>query len=456
MRNRPVPPAGGKASRHFLLLLVVLLPTLARREAWTAWAQVASGGHRLYWVGSWAAAQQVPEPRNALPSPDLRDVTLRQIVHLSAGGRALRVRLSNAFGVAPLHIGSAHVARPLSLAEGSIDPATDVALTFSGRHDVTIPAGAEYVSDPVTFPAAALSDLAVTLYWEDAPAQQTSHPGARETSFLAHGERVSAVSLPRAMTVTHWFLLAGVDVAQVVPASAIVILGDSITDGRGATTNGNDRWPDQLAQRLQAEPATRGWGVLNLGIGGNRLLQDGLGPNALARFDRDVAGQTAARVLLVLEGINDLGTLTLEHPLPAGEHAALVRRIVAAYTQLVRRAHGQGMRVMGATLTPDGDSGYDRRDARHHADRDAVNAWIRTPGHFDAVVDFDRAVRDPKHPEHLLPAFDSGDHLHLSPAGYGAMAAAVPLNFFVRSEAAPPDDAKPDARAHAVNQPRIQ
>ena len=434
-------------------MLLALLPTMARRDAWTARAQVAPAGHRLNWVGSWAAAQQVPEARNALPTPDLRDATLRQIVHLSAGGRALRVRLSNAFGVAPLHIGSAHVARPLSLAVGSIDPATDVALTFSGRHDVTIPAGAEYVSDPVTFPATALSDLAVTLYLEDPPAQQTSHPGSRETSFLAHGMRVSAVSLSQAEATEHWFFLSGVDVAQVFSASAIVILGDSITDGRGATTNGNDRWPDQLAQRLQATRATRGWGVLNLGIGGNRLLQDGLGPNALARFDRDVAGQTAASVLLVLEGINDLGTLTLEQPMPEAEHAGLVQRIIAAYAQLVRRAHGQGMRVVGATLTPDGDSGYDRRDARHRADRDAVNAWIRTPGHFDAVVDFDRVVRDPKHLEQLLPAYDSGDHLHPSPAGYGAMAAAVPLAFFIRSEAAPLADAKQRARALSINQP---
>lgn len=417
------------------LIRLALLLAFCLACAGMAGAQAAP---RQHWVGSWASGQQIPEPRNALAPEDLRDATLRQMVHLSAGGRALRVRLSNAFGTAPLHITSVHIARPQSLTEGSIDTATDTALTFSGQPDVTIPAGAEYYSDPVAFPVAPLSDLAVTLHLDDPPAQQTSHPGSRETSFLAHGDQVSAATLKGAKTFEHWFFLSGVDVAESSPAASIVAFGDSITDGHGATTNGNDRWPDDLARRLQANPATRGFGVLNVGIGGNRMLLDGLGPNALARFDRDVASQTAARAVIVLEGINDLGMQTRLHPVSKAEHEALVRNIIAAYAQMILRAHARGIRVMGATITPDGGNGYYHPDALNNADRHAINEWIRTPGHFDAVVDFDKVVRDPAHPDQLLPAYDSGDHLHPSSAGYRAMAAAIPLSFFTRPAVARP------------------
>ena len=412
---------------RFLFLLVLGVACAAVAGAQTAL-------HQQHWVGSWASGQQIPEPRNALAPEDLRDATLRQIVHLSAGGGVLRVRLSNAFGTEPLHITSVHVARPLSLTTGRIDKATDTALTFAGQPDVTIPAGAEYDSDPVTFSAAALSDMAVTMHIEAPPAQQTSHPGSRETSFLAHGDQVAAATLKDVKTFEHWFFLSGVDVEAAQSAQAIVAFGDSITDGHGATTNGNDRWPDDLARRLQGNPATRGFGVLNAGIGGNRMLLDGLGPNALARFDRDVTAQTAVRTVILLEGINDLGTQTRLHPVSQAGHDELVHAILAAYAQVVLRAHAQGIRVMGATITPDGGNGYYHPDALNDADRQRINGWIRTPGHFDAVVDFDKVVRDPAHPDQLLPAYDSGDHLHPSPAGYRAMAAAIPLSFFTHLE----------------------
>ena len=382
------------------------------------------------WVGSWASSQQIPEPRNALDPNDLRDATLRQIVHLTIGGNELRVRLSNAFGTEPLHITAAHIARPLSPSTASVDVSTDKALTFSGSPDITIPAGAEYISDPVAFPAAAVSSLAISLYIETPPVQQTSHPGSRQTSFLVHGNQVSAVDLPNAKPVDHWYQISGVDVAASPQAASVVVMGDSITDGRGSTTNGNDRWPDNLARRLQGFPATRMIGVLNVGTGGNRLLQDGLGPSALARFDRDVLARAGVRSLIVLEGINDLGTLTVDHDVSAEEHQSLVRRVTGAYEQIVRRAQAHGIRVMGATITPDMDNASYHPTPVNEADRQAVNAWIRTPGHFDAVVDFDKVVRDPARPDHLLPAYDSGDHLHPSPAGYHAMADAIPLSFF--------------------------
>lgn len=410
------------------------LPWLALRAAWIAvfWVQAAAAGPLggLSWVGSWASSQQIPEPQNALPAQALRDATLRQIVHLTVGGRELRVRLSNAFGTAPLTLLAVHVAVPLSKATGRIDPATDETLTFAGSPVVTIPAGADYDSDPVAFDARALSDLAITLYLRVPPQRQTSHPGSRETSFLLHGDHVADPMLPGASTFAHWFFISGVDVRQSAPGAAIVTLGDSITDGHATADNSDTRWPDDLARRLQSSPATRGLSVLNVGTGGNRLLLDGLGPNALARFDRDVLAQTGVCYLIVLEGVNDLGTATRLAPVSAAQHRKLVHRLIAAYEQIILRAHAHGITVVGGTITPYSGSNYYHPSAASEADRQAINAWIRERGHFDAVVDFDRVLRDPRHPDRLLPAYDSGDHLHPSPAGYRAMAAAIPLSLF--------------------------
>jgi lysophospholipase L1-like esterase len=380
-----------------------------------------------HWVGSWAASQQTPETANLLDPELMRDGTLRQIVHLSVGGDQLRVRLSNAFGTAPLHLTAVHVAKPVSPAGAAIDAATDKALTFGGEADVTIPAGAEYVSDPVTFPAAALSDLAITVHYDEPPTGETGHPGSRATSYVVHGDLVSAVNLPDAKKVEHWYQISGVDVVGPEKATTVVTLGDSITDGHGATTNGNDRWPDVLAARMQADKSTKVMGVLNHGIGGNRLLMDGLGPNALARFDRDVVAQTAVHVVIVLEGVNDLGTLTRDRDATAEAHAALVKRIEGAYQQMIVRAHAHGIRVIGTTILPWGGSKYYHPGPESEADRQAINAWIRDPSHFDGVVDFDAMMRDPAHPNLILPAYDSGDGLHPGPAGYKAMGDAIPL-----------------------------
>lgn len=381
------------------------------------------------WVGSWASAQQIPEPQNALSPDDFRDATLRQIVHLSAGGRALRVHLSNAFGIAPLHLASVHVAHPVSAASARIDRTTDQALTFSGHNDVTIPAGADYISDRLDYPLAPGSDLGVSIHYTQAPQQQTGHPGSRATSYLAHGDLVSSADLPNARKIEHWYQLSGVDVATSSGAFSVVAFGDSITDGHGSTTNGNDRWPDVLAQRLRTA-GMRNAGVLDAGIGGNHLLTDGLGPNALARFDRDILAQTGVRVVIVLEGVNDLGGLARTAPATAAEHAALVEHVLAANEQIVHRGHAAGLRVIGGTILAYVGSDYYHPDPASEADRQAVNAWIRTPGHFDAVIDFDQVTRDPAHPERLRPAYDCGDHLHPSPAGYAAMANAIPLALF--------------------------
>lgn len=392
----------------------------------TCFAQASAA--QPVWIASWATSQQIPELGNALPPEALHDATLRQIVHLSLGGTALRVHVSNAFGDAPLHFTSVHIARPVAPDGPAIDPATDRALTFGGATNVIVPAGAEFVSDPVTEPVARLSDLAITIHFDDPPARETGHPGSRATSYYVPGDQVAAATFTNAGKVDHWYQLAAVDVLAEAGAGAVVALGDSTTDGHGATTNGNDRWTDDLAARLAQ--AARPVAVANAGIGGNHLLIDGLGPSALSRIDRDLLAPAGVRWVIVFEGINDLGGLTLQGEVPPADHAALVARILAAYQQIIVRAHAHRLRIYGATITPDGGSGFYHPGPLNEADRQAVNAWIRGAGHFDAVIDFDAAVRDPQHPDRLLPAFDCGDHLHPSPAGYHAMANAIPLNLF--------------------------
>jgi lysophospholipase L1-like esterase len=360
----------------------------------------------------------------------MRDATVRQIYHLSVGGSALRVHLSNAFGTEALHFTSVHIARPLSPSTSAIDITSDRPLTFAGSAEVTVPPGAEFVSDPLEFTVAPLSDLAVTYHLDLPPGTETGHPGARATSYYVHGDFAGAADLKDPKHMDHWYQIAEIDVQAAPGAAVVVVVGDSITDGHGATTNGNDRWTDVLAQRLQGMPKTRNIGVSNQGIGGNHLLTDGLGPNALARFDRDVLAPAEVRWVIVFEGVNDLGGLTRDDEVSPVEHAALVQRVLAAYQQIIARAHAHGLRVYGATITPFVGSTYYNPGTLSESDRQAINQWILAAGYFDAVIDFDSVVRDPAHPDQLLPAYDSSDHLHPSPAGYKAMGNAVPLALF--------------------------
>lgn len=382
------------------------------------------------WVGTWASSQQIPEPQNALPSSELMDSTLRETVHVSCAGSMIRVHLSNVFGTDALHLTSVHVARPARSGSSAIVPSSDRALLFNGSPDVIIPPGAEYISDPIAYPLAALSDLTVSMHPEAEPGQQTGHPGSRQTTFYAHGDLTAAADMPSAKKVDHWYFLSGVDVQASSGSYSIVALGDSITDGHATTTNGNDRWTDVLAQRLQEMDGKRDTGVLNQGIGGNHLLTDGLGPNALARFDRDVLAQAGVNYVIVLEGINDLGQLERIGSEVPKDHDELVHRMTGAYQQIIDRAHAHNIKVYGATLTPDGGSRYYHPDALGEEDRQRVNAWIREPGHFDAVIDFDKVMADPANSRQLLPKYDSDDHLHPGPAGYRAMGQAIDLALF--------------------------
>jgi lysophospholipase L1-like esterase len=379
------------------------------------------------WVGSWASAQMIPNPDDTVPRESFHNATLRQIVHLSVGGSRIRVRLTNTFGTTPLHLTAAHLARPVSSGSSRIDPASDHAITFNDETEVSIPAGAEYTSDPLDYAVTPQSDLAISLQMEAVPEQETGHPGAHATSYLAANLPVSATELPTARTYEHWYFLSGVEVSASAATRVAIALGDSITDGHGSTTNGNDRWTDDLVGRLQSDERTRDVALLNQGIGGNRLLTDGWGPSVLARLDRDVFSQAGTRYLIVLEGINDIGMLTHSGPATAAQHEDLVQRMIGAYRQITLRAHAHSLKVIGATLLPFMGSDYYHPGMADEHDRQSVNAWIRAPGHFDAVVDFDKVTADPAHPDRLRAAHDSGDHLHPSPAGYRAMADAIPL-----------------------------
>jgi lysophospholipase L1-like esterase len=404
--------------------LAVLLVAVSPAQAGRSQNQDAA-----HWVGTWAASPQLTEEANLPPPPGFADTTLRQIAHVSIGGSRLRVRFSNAFGRTALTLLSARVAR--AAGGSAIRAATDRALTFRGRPSATIPEGALIVSDPLDFDLPPLSDLAVTVYLRGAPTDVTSHPGSRTTSYLQAGNAVSAADLAKAVRVDHWYFLNGIDVLARRSAGAIVILGDSITDGFGSTTNGNDRWPDNLARRLQSAKALAEVAVLNDGIGGNRLLRDSLGPNALARFDRDVLAQPGVRWLIVLEGINDIGTRVSAKA--KGESAATADDLIGAYEQIIARAHARDIRVYGATVLPfEGAANYFTPDGE--ADRRKVNDWIRTSGGFDGVIDFDAVTRDPERPSRLSPTVDGGDHLHPSPAGYRIMADTIDLALFAKPQ----------------------
>ena len=387
--------------------------------------------HGERWVGTWAAAMHAPSEGfgEEFPSQFFKfdKQTVRQIVRTSIGGDQVRVRLANTFGDVPLAIGAARLA--LRDSGERSDPASDRVLTFSGSPSITIPPGALAVSDPVALSVPALSELAVSIYFPEPTTSTTVHAFAFQTNYFSPaGDFTAEAVMPVETTAQSWVFLTGIDVTVTEPTGVVVALGDSITDGAFSTPDTNQRWPDLLAERLVADADQPTMAVLNAGIGANRLLNDPTegfefaGPNALARFDRDVLAQPGVTHLIVFEGINDIGM-----PALSGDPAEFVSadELIAGLRQLAERAHEHGIVAVGATITPFEGAMYFSQEGE--AIRQAVNDWIRTGRAFDSVIDFDDVVRDPGQPTRLLPAFDSGDHLHPNDAGFQAMAESIDL-----------------------------
>jgi lysophospholipase L1-like esterase len=419
-----------RAMKHVALLLALLAstPTLAAD----------------HWMGTWATAAQ-PAPADGAET--FRNQSVRLIVHVSAGGHRLRVRLSNLYGDRPLQIGGAHLARRATGAD--ILAATDRALLFLGRRSVTVAAHAEVVSDAVDLPVPPLSDLAVTIYLPGEAPATTSHALALQTNYLsASGDATGLARFPTAKTLSTWPFLTGVDVAGSSKGAAIVAFGSSLTDGDRSTDDANQRYPDVLALRLQqAFGPEAPYGVLNEGIIGNRLLHDSpgahspfgtlLGEAGLKRFDRDVLGQAGVRYVLIALGVNDI--LFPAFPFTPADEQVTRDDLIAGYHQLVARAHARGVRAIGTTIPPfEGATfkGFGMNIPLYTEERErtrtAVNEWIRHGGAFDGVVDFDQAVRDPQHPIRLLPAYAAEDRLHVKDAGNVAQAKAIALELFSR------------------------
>ncbi|WP_296945658.1 SGNH/GDSL hydrolase family protein [uncultured Massilia sp.] len=383
----------------------------------------AAAATREAWCATWGTAPAGPPP--SASTLGFADQTLRLVVRASIGGSRVRVRLSNEMGSAPLRIGAAGIgvrASGANLVAGSAR-----ALTFNGRAGVAIPAGSPAVSDPVDLAFPAQADLAISLYLPGTVAATTTHDLALQTGYVSStGNHVTTPALPVARSIASWPFLGEVDVAGA--GGTIVAFGDSLTDGARSTGNANRRWPDWLARRLLAEslPGSAIPGVVNRGISGNSLLNDYAnawlaGHDGLERFDRDVLATAGVRWLVVLIGINDICYSPSSDPIPPED-------ITGGYLQLIARARARGVDAIGATLPP--FEGHVYYTAARESVRQHVNAWIRNAGAWDAVVDVERALRDPSRPARLLPAYDSGDHLHPSDAGYAAMAQAVPLGIF--------------------------
>jgi lysophospholipase L1-like esterase len=414
-------------------------------------ADVNRGGQQ--WIGTWATS-----PQHFIPSSiqTFRNQSLRLIVHTSVGGEKVRIKISNAFGDQPLLMGGAHIARRATGAD--IDPTSDRALMFRGRPTTTIAAGSMVVSDPVDLDVPPLSDLAISLFFPETTEAKTIHTLALQTNYVSPetGDSAAAVKFPVAKTIVSWPFLTGVDVVASPAEAAVVAFGSSLTDGDGSTKDTNRRWPDVLAERLQKEGGSAATlGVLNEGIIGNRLLSDinsprqaggpsplgavfeqlgpVLGEAGMRRFERDVLEQAGVRYVILGLGVNDI--LFPDSFIPAAE-SVNAQNLISGNRQLIARAHKRGIRAIGTTIPPFEHAifrnpVFDRfYTPEKEKVRQEVNAWIRSSGEFDGVIDFDSVVRDPSHPTQILPGFDSGDHLHVNNAGNVAQGNAIPFALF--------------------------
>ncbi|KAF2015479.1 SGNH hydrolase [Aaosphaeria arxii CBS 175.79] len=400
------------------------------------------------WIDTWASMPQLTEPAN-LPPPPFNQTgavfvnsTIRQTLKVSVGASQIRLKISNAFGVTNLPITAVTVSLPANNTAGihQIQPNTVQKVTFSGNSSISIPNGALAVSDPLDFKVNPQSVVTVTIYLKDGQTTNsiTSHPGSRTTSWWQFGNAVDAASLTisdRAkQSAAHWYFLSSIEAWVPQHYGSLAIVGDSITDGRGSETDKNNRWPDLLLARLQKGPSTRHIGIANQAAGGNRILADGLGPNALGRIDRDVLAHPGVRYAMIFEGVNDIGTAATT----STAQDAVYDSLTQAYRQMVTRIHAFGIPVFGATITPFSAPANFTGQPYSHPERERtrtrINNWIRSSGVFDAVADFDKILRDPNIPTQLKSEFDSGDYLHPSVKGYQRLADLFPVDVFAAWE----------------------
>ncbi len=394
---------------------------------------VAVAAAAPHWVATWTASPSPQETETEMRAAhfEFANQTLREIVHVSLGGKSVRVRVSNVFGKESVTLGGVHVA--VADKDAAIEAGTDHALTFNGRASVMIPANAILFSDPVSLELKADSNLAISVFVPGTPMGAGIHYSAEQTSYVGAGDQMGAPSIADPQSIGSWVFLAGVDVEAPAKAGAIVAFGDSITDGARSTLNANHRWPNYLATRLLARKGRGGLAVVDAGIGGNRILHDAqaqirFGVNAVARFDRDVLEQPGVKYVVLMEGINDLGHAGTSAPITETVSA---EDLIAGMQQLIERCHERGVKIFGATLTPfEGTVFPGYFSAEKEVKRKAVNEWIRTSHAFDGVIDFDAAVRDAGHPDKMRSEYDSGDHLHPKDEGYKAMGEAIDLKLF--------------------------
>lgn len=372
------------------------------------------------WVGTWTTAMQLVEPHNLAPEPGLSGNSLREIVQVSVGGEKIRVKFSNEHGKAPLNIKAVEIAiAQNSGSSADIKSGTTKKLKFKGKDGITIEAGKMVASDAIDFKIGARENVAITIHYGECDNKiVTGHPGSRTTSYLVEG---NSSDFSKAKKTNHWYTICGIDVIGNKNTRAVAILGNSITDGRGSTTNLQDRWPDVFSRALLANVKTKDVAVLNLGIGGNCILRGGLGPTGATRFTRDIMQQEGVKYVIIFEGINDLGGSR------NGEQTA--NALIEAYKKMITEAHAKGIKVYGGTITPFKGNKYHTPD--HEAARKKVNTWIRTSGAFDAVIDFDKIIRDPANTEALQSKFlYENDWLHPNADGYKTMGSGIDLRLF--------------------------